>query len=103
MSPSVPETLTLILSEGPPVRIVLDEWPIISQACSRESFIRVRQHADGRTIAYGGRHNRPLMNEHGFIVPPKGDIVRAIRRVAGLLNDRALGRECIRSLPPVQL
>lgn len=98
---------------------------------NHEWFIRVRKHADGRALVYG-RHEAGNGGAHagwrdrfaGYLVPaaPRNalgspirmtsdgtahdqpaDIIRAIRRVAGVLDMPELGDDCIASLPAQDL
>ena len=63
------DTLTIPLSERRPVQIDKSEWPLIASAdwhagehksqASEVAYLRVRQHADGRTLVYGDRDSGP--------------------------------------------
>jgi hypothetical protein len=87
--------------------------------------IRVREHRDGRRIVYGRYYAGPggvptgwRGAEGGFLVdsssetrpgvgtgcaPDEAGTVRAIRRVAGIIGDDAMGDECIADLPSEEI
>lgn len=130
-------TITLTISA--PVKIHEEEWPVIAQATGRSRIcyhtpipdhevdsysLRVRQHADGRTIVYGVLAASPAWTgtesrRGGEILIPPGDgpptaddgrvvgdeaIVRAIRKVGlecGL--PESVIRDCIADLPATKL
>lgn len=117
-----PEKITITLSDRRPVTIVKGDWPLIAEAswfngehefqANRKAFIKVRQHDDGRTIVYASLHSGPGGVEigwrgaaGGFIVPsPDTDeIVRSIRRCAGIIDMPELADECIADLPAEDL
>ena len=113
--------IKITLSERRPLTIVESEWPVIATAfrhdgavesqANHEWMISVREHADGRRLVYGwlqagngGVHAGWRGAEGGFLVSPddgpdEQETVRAIRRVAGIVGDDALGNECIGDLP----
>ena len=137
------DKLTIPLSERRPVTIDKSEWPLIASAdwhagehksqASEVAYLRVRQHADGRTLVYGDRDSGPGGMRAGYrathagylLVPhasapesmvagPAGplishrdvdpaEIVRAIRRVAGAIGHDDLGSECVADLPAESL
>lgn len=139
------KTHKITLSERRPVAIALDDWPVIADAerfwggsghacqANEEGFIRVRQHADGRTLVYCSRHrgpggmpidyrgaeggyllptpNRdgfgaesPRRNVHNELEPTQLDqIIRAIRRCAGIIGADELADECIGNLPAEEI
>ena len=104
----------ITLTNRPPVRIMDADWPLIAkgwdgdnraipQQSNREWTIRVRQHADGRSIVYGiydtawqGEANMAA----GELLAAGDDLVSAIRRVGADIeaSDRAI-RACIADLP----
>jgi len=117
---------TIALSESRPVAIEGDEWPFIVTVEWRpptigENFppvviFRVRQHADGRRLVYGvrkpntdGSSDPAFRGFHaGYLVPaaPAGndeETIRAIRRVAGVLQLPFLASEVIAKLPVKEL
>lgn len=112
--------ITITMSERRPLSIVKADWPSVTygEHFDFQSFdgvwVRVRQHSDGRAVVYGyagdwrgggrpGREDRRA----GFLVEAGGDIVRAIRRVAGILAEtdnvgemaHVAARRCIADLP----
>lgn len=106
--------IVILLSERQPVKIFSDEWPFIAKSkwnnggwesynqASRRARIFVREHGDGRRIVYGwlltnvdGERNKRA----GFILAAGDDVVRAIRRVAGVLGLSCLADDCIADLP----
>jgi hypothetical protein len=123
------KTVTITLSERSPVKIDPEQWPIIASAetwngqhKSQANYIRwikVREHTDGRRIIYGvlGRGNggAPVGwrgASGGYLLsagtnkgePDREDeTIRAIRRVAGLIDDSKLGDECIADLPAQEI
>lgn len=128
-------TITITLSERRPIKINPEDWPVIAEAktftggnglecqASTVSYIKVRQHEDGRRIVYGalqrGNGGMPLGwrgADGGFIVeasergrhnPNEEETVRAIRRVAGIVGDDeesgSLAYECIAALPAEEI
>ncbi len=124
---NAPSYRIITLSDVPPVKISNEEWPQI--ACGDErpgSFvngtpkpnyetdrftIRVRQHADGRTIVYGVVDAATAWTGteswHGGVLLPQPtgqEIVLAIRRlrIEGEMPE-SVERACIADLPPVAI
>jgi hypothetical protein len=121
------DKIKITMSERRPMSISKAEWPSIaygedfSGQYDFQSFdgakIRVRRHADGRAIVYGYAGDwkgggRPTRENRaaGFVVQasePGEALVRAIRRVAGILSEtegvgemaHAAARRCIADLP----
>lgn len=111
-----PKKITLPMSERRPLRVVAEDWPLIawthdydseheSQA-NRHYRIRVRQHADGRTAVYCSYetafpHERSTSG--GFLLTAEeaqGDeLIRAIRRAAGIIDRPELAAAVINDLP----
>lgn len=98
----------------------------IEVQANTEWGIRVREHADGRRLVYGweragngGRSAGYRPKYAGYLVdaasasgdgpsagktrPDDVATIRAIRRVAGVIDDEQLGAECIADLPAVEL
>jgi hypothetical protein len=99
------------------------KWPVIARAdwyngehefqANTIRRIVVREHNDGRRIVYGyqcagngGQHAGTYNPRGGFVVDPlpgaspnEVETVRAIRRVAGVIEDDNLGDMCIADLP----
>jgi hypothetical protein len=120
-----PKKFTITLSDRAPVSIAPDEWPQIAAGktfwggkglecqANEVGWIRVRQHGDGRTIVYcdrdrgtGGMHLGYRGASGGFLLPAgttMDEIVRAIRRCAGIIDAPELGDECIGDLPAEEL
>jgi len=119
-------TITVAMSDRAPVRIDPELWPRIAGASRHDGqvecqanhvwYIRVRQHDDGRRLVYGeldsgsgGVHIGWRGASAGFLVdaidgrPDTAETVRAIRRVAGVIDDAQLGDECIADLPAERL
>lgn len=101
-------------------------WGGSGHACqaNEEAWIKVRQHDDGRTLVYCDRDRGPggMPIEYrgtsgGWLLdnvpnpgvgatttaPPIDDVVRAIRRCAGLIGASELGDECIADLPTEEI
>lgn len=127
------KTRKIVLSERRPVTIALEDWPVIADArrfwggsghecqANETGYIRVRQHADGRTLVYCSRDSGPggmeigyRGAEGGFLLPGAGpvdhpsqshqdEIVRAIRRCGGIINADELADECIADLPAEEI
>jgi hypothetical protein len=118
------KNITIALSERSPVSIDPEKWPVIAAAKAwdnRYEFqanhiwkIVVRQHGDGRRIAYcsydsgnGGAPEGFRAVRGGYLLdqPDLGPAVmaestiRAIRRCAGIIDRDDLGAECIGDLP----
>ena len=125
MEPS--KTRIVTLTDRPPVKIVDADWPMLASAkwhdgkveceANRSCWIKVRQHADGRTLVYGGRESC-FLNERdlrgGELLTPAGEgaltpddgrtvesaeIVAAIRRVAATVRAEEIAADCIADLP----
>lgn len=126
------KTITITMSERRPLKIDPAAWPIIAEAewadspyesqATRQRWIRVREHADGRRLVTGGRTSQwqGSRDQHaGYLIDPvRGDdmrevsdgkmtaarpdddeTIRAIRRVGGVIDDDQLAAECIAALP----
>lgn len=130
-----PTTRTITLTDRPPVKITDDTWPVIAHGTGKSSVcyhtpipdyqvdsydLRVRQHADGRTIVYGILNAASAWTgtedcRGGVILTPPGDgpltaddgrvvagevVVNAIRRIGTLCGfPDAVIRDCIADLP----
>lgn len=99
-----------------PVQIADAQWPIYAQSswhgglppgtADRSCWLKVRRHADGRSIVYGGfdtkiEGERELRG--GELVPVGGDLVAAIKRVSATCNAQECLDRCLSALPPVAL
>ena len=119
---------TICLSDSGPISIVTADWPIIASAswhsgshecqANEVASVRVRAHADGRTIVYASRDRGPggmplgyRGKSAGFLVahsrehiePQHARIIASIRRVAGAIGMPDLGSEAIADLPAVEV
>jgi hypothetical protein len=129
MTTTMTTTETIPMSERRPLKIAKADWPSIAYGedyagqFDFQSFdgvaIRVRRHADGRAVVYGragdwrggGRPEREDRSAGFLVQADAGEdaVVRAIRRVAGILADtayigemaHAAARRCIADLPAV--
>ncbi len=128
------KTRTITLTDRPPVKIREDEWPLIAhgrysdhdgeiESQANRTWrcdIRVRQHEDGRAIAYGvydydsnWRGERGVCVKAGALLEAGADHVDGIRTVGATLMSETGGqydghiaeavRECIADLPAVTL
>jgi hypothetical protein len=125
------KTIKVTLSERRPVTIDPDQWPVIASAktffggsghacqANEDAWIKVRQHEDGRVLVYCDRDSGPggmqmgyRGKRGGFLLVARGssnerehteEIVRAIRRCAGIIDADELGDECIADLPAEEL
>lgn len=122
--------ITIAMSERAPLKIDPEIWPLIASAkahdgqvecqANRVRVINVREHADGRRIVYGylarGNGGMPAGwrgAQGGFLISADDraayseayeiETIRAIRRVAGIIDDDQLGDECIADLPAEEL
>ena len=116
------QRIKITLSERRPITIERDAWPVVAAADAHDNRIEsqahtkwriaVRQHRDGRRIVYGwavaGPGGKPIGWRDvygGFVLdavdgaPDEAGTIRAIRRVAGILDRDDLGAECIADLP----
>lgn len=124
---------TITLTDRPPVRIVDADWPTIGKGSvdwydnehrfranrTRDIFVKVRQHADGRVIVYAGYEtSSSWVNETdskhrtGELLEAGGNIVEALHRVARELASRANAHQdeirdcmnqCIASMPAEEI
>lgn len=126
------ETLTITLTDRPPVRIVKADWPIVAEVRGDDASLElardpgrynqalyngelttyrlvVRQHADGRALVYGVRTGGYRTSDwRGGELLPATNRVRtvadSIRAVGieGAMPDYVI-RNCIADLPAEQL
>lgn len=122
---------TITLTGRQPVTIKDEDWPIIAQGdwsdhdnqyefqANRKwsAWLRVRQHADGRAIAYGRydyhtafRNEADKRYRDGELLEAGADIPAAIQRVGRSLWDRSEDEhmrdviaECIADLPAQEI
>lgn len=115
------------MSESAPVKIDPDHWPVIAHVDWHDgqiecqaleiAAVKVREHSDGRRLVYGWVKIDPDRERQGsrdvyagYLVVDQNrqnddpstleaDTIRAIRRVAGVINHEELGAECIGDLP----
>lgn len=140
------EKLTITLTDRAPVTVNKDNWPVVASATWKDhdnqydfqanrkwlAWIKVRQHADGRSIVYGSYdYSTQYQGEDGAtyrdgeIVTPTAEdypesaranfwigeaIIDAINRIGSRLGERSgsehfadLAAECIADLPAVEL
>jgi len=125
MTTTETKTRTITLTGRAPVKIREDQWPTIAEAsgdsdgrgdCAghqqalnrggRDRYtLKVRQHADGRTLVYGildaagGEDYRG-----GELLGQDADVAVAIRRVGEYCHlPDSIIRECIADLPAIEL
>ncbi len=119
---------TIILTNAAPVRIIQEDWPVIAHGL-HESFdgeyecpanvkleinIRVRRHADGRTIIYGHYElttqwvdGHDVCRRAGYLYTDAlspDQLIRAIRKVGDEISAvSAVVQECVSELPPLEI
>lgn len=136
MTDTTTKKRTITLTGRPPIKITDEQWPAIASArwndCDNQyefqanrkwnAWVKVRQHADGRTIVYGGydydtaiQHEANQQYRDGiFLDTPPVDSVAicdAIADVTATLGTRSqqndhfadICAECIADLPAVEL
>ena len=115
--PTTTKKRTITLSGRAPVTINGSDWPIIAEAtannshngidrdATRDAWMKVRRHADGRTIVYGCRETR-FQGEHdrraGVLVPSGANTEQVIQLVGGQLWGDGLAQACLEDLPAVE-
>lgn len=120
---TAPKTRTITLTDRRPVTIREDEWPLIAigfepygvgERLANRHTIRVRQHADGRTLVYGvvnaetatGWRGGELLTPVPVLAYDRTplNLAAAIRRVgeSGRFPDAVI-RACIAVLPAERL
>lgn len=112
------KTRTITLSNRPPVKIKESEWPMIAKAswcdnpaipvqANRSASVRVRQHADGRSIVYGVYESQwqgESTLKSGVLLDKGADIAAAINEVVNEIGvTTTMAAECIADLPAVEL
>lgn len=116
---SNPKTRTITLTDRAPIRIVESDWPQVAVArwhdgqyesqANRTAHVRVRQHADGRRIVYGGSTSQwqgERGTDAGYLLdapPDEQRTVAAIHDVAEAVGRPDLADECIADLPAQDL
>lgn len=129
MTTTTPTHITITMSDRAPLKLVRADWPHVATAdwhsgehasqANEVASISVREHEDGRRIVYGHRDRGPggmaigyRGKYAGFLVEPpapssgvtgklpdEAGTIRAIRRVAGVIDMPELADECIGDLP----
>lgn len=120
------KTTTITMSDRAPLRVDTELWGVIAQAhwhngaievqANEVAYIKVRDHDDGRRLVYGDRDRGNGGMPAGYrgkaagylveAIEGKADeqgTIRAIRRVAGVLDMPELADECIADLPAEDL
>lgn len=122
MTTTEKKTIKIAMSEQAPVIVDPEVWGLIADAewyegehksqANRTARIKVREHDDGRCIVYGSSDSafRTERDEQaGYLVPSKDgqrdkdEVIRAIRRVAGVIGHAELAADCIADLPAEEL
>ncbi len=112
------KTRIITLSNRPPVKIKEAEWPVIAKAswcdnpaipvqANRSALVRVRQHADGRSIVYG-TYDTQWQGESGLksglLLDAGADVAAAIYEVVDDLGVTAtMAAECVADLPAEEI
>ena len=106
------KTRTITLTGRAPVRIIEEDWPVIADASiyrflGQSRDVRIRRHADGRTIVYGtapsGRRARRSAAGILLAAAESRDIAAAIRIVCIDLGAPELAQRLIADLPAVAI
>ena len=111
-----PTTRTITLTDRPPVKIKDVDWDVIAESkwfegqydfqANRSGWLKVRQHADGRTIVYGAydtRFQTEVSLRGGELLDKGADIAAAINRVAETCNATECAADCIADLPAEEI
>ncbi len=112
---TTPKYRTITLTDRAPVRIRDDRWEVIASGlwfegqydfqANRSDWLKVRQHADGRTLVYGGyntKYQGGTSLRGGELLAKGADIAAAINRVAETIGAQCAA-ECIANLPAEDL
>jgi len=116
MDTSAKKTMQITMTDRPPVRIVIADWPTIARAdwftgehecqANEVASLKVRRHEDGRTIIYGHRDRGPggmpisyRGSWAGVLTSKQANIVLVIRQVACDIGAPQLADQCISELP----
>lgn len=120
MSDTKTKIRTITLTDRPPVRIKEENWPRIASAhlhnsrsgiesdASRNWYLNLRQHADGRRILYG-KHTTHWQGERylfgGELLSPGDDVASVARRVSETIGyeEPDLARELLADMPAEDL
>lgn len=120
------KNIKITLSDRRPVSIDPEKWPIAASVSDHDGqvkcqantiwYIKVRENEDGRRVVYGakdagdgGQHMGFRGTYGGFLIDKlesgqnEEETIRAIRRVAGMIERDDLGAECIGDLPATEL
>lgn len=124
MTTTEKKKIVVTMSERSPLKLDPELWPLIADVsrhdgqvecqANREWAIKVREHEDGRRVVYGwvrrGNGGMPIDYRGasgGYLVGAGDDVdsetIRAIRRVAGIIDYDQLGADCIADLPAEEL
>lgn len=101
--------MIIVLTNRNPAEIDPNAWPVLASREIRQgntrSELTVRRHADGRMLAYGTRSTGVATRDRagGFLLDPGEDVHRAIRRVAGMIENHALGSAVLAAMPAERL
>ena len=107
-------SLTITLTDAPPIKIDRDLWPVLTQHTvpvktfedPGRFWMIVLQHADGRTIVFGcaALHSVPERRWGRYHATPLSmqDLVQAIKEVGAQIHPD-LAQGCISKLPAVEV
>ena len=109
--------LTITLTDAPPIKIDRDLWPVLVSHSFKvpipkeprmgECWMKILQHADGRTIIYGCANIPGTPNERRFGTyldrePSIDALIAAIKEVGAQIHPD-LAQGCISKLPAVEV
>lgn len=104
------ETITITMTDRPPVTVAKVTWPVVAESGDHDHdnqyecqanrtwrwWLRIRQHADGRTLVYGGYHYTTQFQGEENVSVRAGDYYTepppyagALRRIVALIDAQA--------------